>query len=694
MNETIKANFDETKQSQLPMVELLINMGYCYLSREECLKERGSKNNFLLHDIAFNKLRELNSFEEAGEVYPFSDQNIKNAIDELEAMPLEGILDTSKTVYNTIMTLGGKTIKEFVKGKAKSYNFRFIDFEHPENNSFHVTVEYEAEGRGNNIRPDIVCFVNGIPFVIVENKRSGVDVKEALIQMNRNQGSDYCPKLYIYPQLLMGTNGKEFRYGTTGTPTKFYVNWKEKEWSAAEIETKAQSLIQKKIDSETYQQILTDLNGWTFGHEQLTQRLTTEQDRSLVCMLEPKRLLQLAKHFIIYDAGIKKVSRYQQFFAIEKMLKRIKELEESHTGPRRRGGVVWHTQGSGKSLTMVLFVKALIEDPEIKNPRILIVTDRIDLDKQIKDTFEACKLKKEVERAKTGKDLLELIQKKDDRVITTLIQKFDSASKTRSDFVDPSENIFVLIDEAHRTQGGFANAEMNKTIPNACFIAFTGTPLMKKEKSTAEKFGGYIDKYTIDDAIEDGVILPLIYEGRYSELTQDAEKIDRHTERITEGMDEEQKKGLQRYIGTRVVKSNPQRIAEIAMDLESHFVKTFRGTGLKAQLVAPSKYAALLFHQIFEQTGQIESAVVISETQIEDDETDDHKKEVAEFLSQLAHKWSSLKSYETQVIQSFKQTDFGVELLIVVDKLLTGFDAPRNTVLYLAKDLKDHNLLQ
>ena len=690
---TMQANFDEAKQCQLTMVELLVNMGYQYISREECLRQRkGSKGNFLLHEIAISQLEKINFYEEAGAQYKFSPQNVRQAVEELENMPLEGLVQTSQDIYNMIMTLGGKTIREFVDGRGRFYNFRFIDFENPQNNVFHVTVEYEAEGREHGIRADVVLFVNGIPLVVIENKKSGVDVGEAIAQLNRYQGVEYCPRLFALSQLLIATNNQEFRYGTTGTPGKFYVNWKEKQWSDEKVESRVQSLIYQAVPMDFYEQILKDLNGATFGHKQNFERITTDQDRGVVCMLDPGRLLNLIKHFIIYDGGVKKVARYQQYFAIGKMLDRVKEYEETSTGKRRRGGVVWHTQGSGKSLTMVMFVKALIADANIKNPRILVVTDRRDLDKQIKDTFKACNLKKEVVKATSGSDLLQLIKDKDDRVITTLVQKFQR--KEKSNFVDDSSDIFVLIDEAHRTQGGFANAEMNRVIPNACYIAFTGTPLMKSERSTVQKFGGYIDKYTIDDALADGVILPLIYEGRYADLTQDKEKIDRRVGRLTAGMSEEAKKKFQRVINSKSVKNNPQRIAEIAMDIEEHFVKHFQGSGLKAQLVAPSKYAAILFQKLFEEIGRIESAVVISDTQVEEDETDEHKKEVATYLKELSEKWSSASRYEKEVINSFKHREDGIEILIVVDKLLTGFDAPRNTVLYLAKDLKDHNLLQ
>lgn len=690
----INADFDEAKQSQLLAVELLVNMGYIYISREQVQHERrGDMSKFLLKNIAFEKLRDLNSFEFHGGIHKFSDKNIVDAIDELENIPLEGLMDTSKEIYNMIMTLGGKTIKEFVDGVGTSHNFKFIDFEHPERNVFHVTVEYKAEGR-SVIRPDIVCFVNGIPFVVIENKKSATDITEALSQMNRNQQIEYCPRLYAYTQLLIGTNSKSFLYGTTGTPNKFYVGWKEKGTVESIYFDKIHQYIHKALDKNLYKVICDDLNGATYAHEQIVDRMITEQDKGIVSLLEPTRLLQLTKNFILYDAGIKKVPRYQQFFAINKMLERISEEEEGPRGTRRRGGLVWHTQGSGKSLTMVMFVKALIEHPHIHNPRVIIVTDRVDLDKQIAGTFKDCNLKKEVLPVLTGKHLLELIRKKNPAVITCLVQKFESARKNREDFVDTDKNIFVLIDEAHRTQGGIANAEMNMTIPNACLIAFTGTPLMKKEKNSEEKFGGYIDKYTIDDALEDGVILPLIYEGRYTEMTQNKEKIDAHTERFTRDMTQEEKKNLQKFIDTKVIKSNPQRIAQIAYDVEEHFQEYVQGSGLKAQLVAPSKYSAILFQKIFEESGRIKTAVVISETAMEENEGDSHKKEVAEFLSKMTAQYKSLKSYEEAVVESFKNNPDGIEIIIVVDKLLTGFDAPRNTVLYLTKDLKDHNLLQ
>ena len=698
----INAHFDEARQSQLPLVELLINMGYTYLPRAEVLRERHEDTSkFILKDIAFEALRRINSYEHSGQMWKFEDEEIKKAIDELEAIKFVGLVDTSKEIYNTIMpTTGGKTIKVFHEGKSESKSFRFIDFAKPENNTFHVVVEFEATGK-QNIRPDIVLFVNGIPFVIVENKKAGVDIAEAMTQHVRNQKADHCPRLYIYTQMLVATNGTDFRYGTTDTPAKFYVEWKEKDVNEIdryttnkEIDEKLKPYIEKKIDKNMYQLLLSDLNGYTTGHIQKIKRKISVQDRSAFLLFGHERLLDLCKHHILFDGGKKKIARYTQYFAIHKMLHRIEQKENLAQGTRRSGGVVWHTQGSGKSLTMVMFVRALIEHPSIQNPRIIIVTDRRDLDKQISETFRACNLKKEVYRTKTGEDLLEQIRNKNLNVVTTLVHKFDAAASKRAGFVDTDENIFVLIDEAHRTQSGKANMEMTRVIPNACYIAFTGTPLMKQERSTWKKFGGYIDKYTIDDALRDKVILPLIYEGRYVPLEQNDKQIDRSLERLFAPLPQEHRDQLQKYISKSLIKSVPARIFEIAFDVEKHYTKQFQGSGLKAQIVAPSKFAAILFQKYFEQTGKIKTAVVLSDETGIIEEEDEHKKEVSVYLDTLKEKYRSIDSYERDVIDSFKNQEEGVEIIIVVDKLLTGFDAPRNTVLYLTKDLKDHSLLQ
>ncbi|MFW5703761.1 MAG: type I restriction endonuclease subunit R [Patescibacteria group bacterium] len=691
----INANFDEAKQTQLTLVEMLVNMGYTYLTTTEVMHQRrDDPGSFILKDIAFDALMKINAYEEDhGNPQRFSDTDVWEAIDRLESVPYEGLIDTSQTLYTMLTSAAGTTIKVLKDGKSNSYNFRYIDFQNPANNTFHITMEYEAQGR-ERIRPDIVCFVNGIPLVIIECKKSGTSIDEALDQFKRNWGPAYCPQLFSYAQVMIATNGKDTRYGTTGTPPKFFATWKEKDTPEHQIEQTANLYIQQPIDADVYSCLINDLNGATGGHSQLQDRTVTEQDKTIAVLLQPQRLLELVKHHILFDAGIKKISRYQQYFAVRKMLKTIEQIDEVHLGKRRQGGLIWHTQGSGKSLTMVLFVKALIEHPHITNPRIIIVTDRKDLDKQIANTFRACNLKKNITRANTSQQLLDLIKEQSLDVVTTLIHKFERAKDKRADFVDESRDIFVLIDEAHRHQGGFAHLEMKKTIPNACYIGFTGTPLMKKERESWRKFGGYIDKYTIDDALKDEIIVPLIYEGRYVDLTQNQDQVDRAFDRLTKELGEAQKRELQKLVGTKIIKDNPARIAEISYDIEDHFCKKFQGSGLKGQVVAPSKYSAVLFQKLFEERGAIQTAVVISDENGIIAEEDEHRKEVVAYLDSIGANYRNLESYERSVVDSFRDNEDGVELLIVVNKLLTGFDAPRNTVLYLAKDLKDHDLLQ
>lgn len=698
----IDIDFDEVKQSQLTFAEMLVNMGYKYIPVNEVMEERrGDTNKFILKDTAFESLKRINNATE--EI--FSDKNIIDAIEELENIPLEGIIDTSKKIYQTIMPKkGGKTIKVFYNGKYESKSFRFIDFDNIENNDFSFTVEFEATGK-STIRPDIVVFVNGIPFVIIENKKSSKEVELAITQQNRNQSPDRCPKLFIYPQLLIASNKIDFRYGTTGTPNNFYAKWQERdiaeeEWKnrkqfKKEFDDEITRVISKKIDNSIYTQILKDLNGQTYGHQQKTIREVSEQDRGVYGMLRKERLLDISKNHILYDAGVKKVMRYQQFFAIKRALNRIRNIEKTEHGERREGGILWQTQGSGKSLTMVMFVKALIEDPEIENPRIFVVTDRRDLGRQIKETFENSGLKKDVKEGKSGRDLLQKIKDKTPDIVTTLVFRFQAAKDIRAGFVDKDKNIFVLIDEVHRSQGGEANLEMNRVIPNACYIGFTGTPILKEKKSE-NQFGRFIDRYTIDDALNDGIVLPLIYEGRYVDLRQDEKEIDKQVARLEEELKKDNftMRDIQKEIETKAMQETPARIVEIGYDIKEHFNKHLKGTGLKAQIVAPSKYAATLFQRYFQNESDINTALVISDENEISSYEDSHKKEVEEYLREIKGKYQSLESYEREVIDSFKYNEEGVEILIVVHKLLTGFDAPRNTVLYLARELKDHNLLQ
>lgn len=685
-------NFDEVNESQFPAIDLLVRLGWKYVTRDEAEELRGGdKSRVILTDITKNALMRINSYEENGIERKFDKNDIAAKVDELENIKVQGLIDTSKEVSNRIMPkLGGGTIKVFENGSYQDKSIRYIDFDNIENNDFHVTVEYKINGNEENFRPDIMLFINGIPIAEIENKRGSVGFEKAIAQLRRYQQKEYSPKLYTFVQLLIAMDNLKLEhsvYGTAGTPAEYYTHWREKDQDQYKLEQTLSQILYQPLEQETYNKIRQDLNGYVLG---LRSTSYLPQDNLIYGMLRKERILDIIKNFVFYDGLYKKVARYQQYFAVKKMLNQVKQREGEH----RKGGIIWHTQGSGKSLTMVMFVRALIEDPEIKNPRIVIVTDRIDLDKQIKETFANGGLKKDVIRTTSGEDLIKRIKNKDPNVLTTIIDKFNSAAKKYSKVVDEDENIFVLVDEAHRSQSGDANLSMLRTIPNACYIAFTGTPILKNQKKlTTNKFGDFIDRYTIDDALKDGIIVPLLYDGRYIPIDEDEDKIDRKVERVLSGLSDEQQEELKKRIEKKHIKNTSAKIEEVCIDVAEHFERNFQNTGLKAQLVAPNKISAVHMHEWFERDGRIKTALVISDENGEIGDEEKEKQEVKTYLDKIKQNYASLRSYEDQVIADFK-TQKSPEILIVVDKLLTGFDAPVNTVLYLAKQLRDHNLLQ
>jgi len=424
---------------------------------------------------------------------------------------------------------------------------------------------------------------------------------------------------------------------------------------------------------------------------QAGERLPSPQDKAIHSLLRPERLLGLIYQYIVFDNKEKKICRYQQYFAVGATLDRVTQRKGD---TQRPGGVIWHTTGSGKSLTMVMLAKALVLAPDIPNPKIVLVTDRIDLDDQIYKTFHACG--KPVVQAKTGEHLIELIAHNKASIITTIIDKFESASRKRK-ISDASSNIFVLVDESHRSQYGVSHAKMQNVFPNACYIGFTGTPLLKKEKTTAAKFGGFIHKYTMNQAVADGAVTPLLYEGRMSELHGDKAQIDKWFERITKDLTAEQKADLKKkFRREEELSKSDQRLAEIAYDIGQHFKDNYRGTGKKGQFAVSSKAMALRYKKYFDEFGDVTTEVVISPPDTrEGNKTvdEDALEDVQVFWKAMMAKYGNDEKYQESIINAFKYSD-DPEILIVVDKLLTGFDAPRNSVLYLDKRLKEHNILQ
>ncbi|MCA9921448.1 MAG: type I restriction endonuclease subunit R [Anaerolineales bacterium] len=693
----------EEISSHIPALHLLTSLGYTYLTPDEALTLRGGKlNRVILEPVLAEWLRDHNKAQYKGQAYAFNEGNIQTAVNRLRDEPFDGLLSTNARLYD-LLTLG-TSLQQTIDGDKRSYTLNYIDWQHPENNVYHVSDEFSVEKSGSHEtrRPDIICFVNGIPLVVIECKRpdlnSGAEspVVEAISQMIRNQNGDEIPGLFIFSQLLIGVSKNDAFYATTGTPRKFWSLWREDDTDETVLDKAITSLINREL-SELEKQHLYNWRPYAAQirreFDQIAQgggRLPTGQDRALYALMRPARLLELIYQFIVFDDGKKKIARYQQYFAVKATIARVAHLNHQHT---RTGGVIWHTTGSGKSLTMVMLAKALALHPNIPNPKVVVVTDRINLDEQIWGTFDSCG--KRVAKAKSGRNLVKLIGGGRADIITTVINKFDAAVRRKAQ--DEGVNIFVLVDEGHRSQYGSFHAHMRRVFPQACYIGFTGTPLLKKDKKTAVKFGGFIHKYSMRQAVEDKAVVPLLYEGRIVDLEVDQKQIDRWFERATRGLSDDQKVDLKRkFSRSEAISRAEQRVYEIAYDISRHYKENWQGQGFKAQLATPSKALALKYKAYLDEWGDVETAVLISppDTREGHEEVDALEEPVMQaFWKQMMARYGSEEAYNREIKASFGRAD-GIEILIVVDKLLTGFDEPRNRILYVDKPLKEHGLLQ
>ena len=650
---------NEMNTSQRPAIEVLQKLGYKYISEE------GNKNlrNNILTDVIFKdilakKLNEINSYEYKGEKYKFSASTIGQAIKDLNEDLVTGLISTNEKIYD-LLTLGKSYQENMVDGTKRSFDIKYIDFEHPENNDFYVTEEFSVlrmNGK-NYATPDIVLFINGIPLAVIECKDSSIPIIQAISQNIRNQKPDYIPQLFKFIQIVMAANKNETKYATCGTPDKFWSTWNEQ-------------YVEKQNEL---------LNKTVIG------RQVTKQDRDIISLFEKERFLELIKDFIIFEAGIKKICRYQQYFAVKAMLERIKH--------DKKGGVVWHTQGSGKSITMVYITKKLMEDKEIQNPRVVIVTDRVDLDKQIHKTFN--RIGVEAARATTGNNLTELIKNEKIRVITTVVNKFETVVKSGVSVETP--NTFILVDEGHRTQYGEINRRMQEVFKGAIYISFTGTPIMKRDRDIFDKFGGLIHKYSLDDALKDKAIVPLIYEGKMVDQEVSKEAIDMRLDMLTRNLTPEQKmEVMKKWSRFEKVASSEQRLELIAWDIASNYNQTLKGTGFNAMLACNKKIEAVKYYNIFrDEFPELEIAVVISPPDMREGEgsiDEDTNDIVKKFYINAISNYKNEEEYEETIKSKFINGD--IDILIVVDKLLTGFDAPKASTLYLDKQIKEHNLLQ
>lgn len=605
----------------------------------------------------------------------YSDSLISKALYELNKVAgdqVKSLYDINKEVYSLLRY--GVKVKEGVGENTQ--DVWLIDWKNPLKNHFAFAEEVTVRGQHDK-RPDIVLYVNGIALGVLELKRSKVSVSEGIRQNLDNQKKMFIQGFFASMQLVMAGNDTEgLRYGTIETAEKYYLRWKE----------------------EGYLGNILDIN--------------------IMQLCKKERFLELMHDFIVFDKGVKKLCRHNQYFG-------VKAAQDSLH--KREGGIIWHTQGSGKSLTMVWLAKWIKEN--INDSRVLIITDRDELDDQIKKVFVGVD-EVDMHRTTSGKDLLNQLNTKEKTLICSLVHKFGGKEQDGTDdyIAELKRNmpkdfkakgdIYVFVDECHRTQSGKLHEAMKEILPNAVFIGFTGTPLLKKDKQKSiEIFGKYIHTYKFDEAVRDEVVLDLRYEARdIDQKITSQEKIDAWFEAKTRGLTDFAKVELKKKWGTmQKVLSSLSRLNKIVSDILLDFETKPRlqdGSG-NAMLVAGSIYEACKYYEIFQNHGFKKCAIISSynpnvasikgETTGDDEESDNLKK--YEVYNRMIKQWFNIpeskplsdkdaENFEDEVKKKFIDEPGQMKLLIVVDKLLTGFDAPSASYLYIDKNMQDHGLFQ
>ena len=648
--------WDELHLAENPSVELLESLGYTYVPPEDLERERASFKETILTGRLAAAVKRLNRW--------LSRTNVTKAVKAVTHVPAARLAEANETVYTSLTY--GIALEQDRGGGRKSHTVRFFDFENPARNEWVVTRQYKVLGSKKHIIPDVVVFVNGLPLAVIECKSPTIGdawKAEAVKQLHRYQeaGSPWkdqgAPRLFEAAQVLVGSCGEQAVYGTVGTPARFFLEWKEP---------------------------------YPLSVKQLGERLgrkPTRQDVLLYGLLEPRNLLDIVRNFVVFevDGGktVRKLTRYRQFIAVNEALRRIRTARK----PSERGGIVWHTQGSGKSLTMLWLALRLRRDEAQQQPTVVIVTDRTKLDRQIAGVFTACGFPNP-ERAESVRGLRRILEHPTGKTVMTTIQKFQeitgAGDAARRGAVHPTlseaANIFVMVDEAHRTQYRSLAANMRQALPNACFLGFTGTPIDKKDRSTLRTFGPYIDTYTIEQAVQDEATVPIFYESRLPELQIIGQTIDKVFDHVfADRSDDERAAIKQRFATEQAIAGAPRRIEAICLDLIEHFSKFIEPSGFKAQVVAASRHAAVSYKETLDRLNGSESALIMSAG---------HNDE-----ARLA-RWHLRKDEQDQVIERFKDPQDPLSMLVVCDMLLTGFDAPVEQVMYLDAPLKEHTLLQ
>ncbi|MCF6339901.1 MAG: type I restriction endonuclease subunit R [Sulfurimonas sp.] len=638
----------EYLQSELPAIELFQKLKYDYFDAKSEMYE------VVLEDRLTTALKKINPW--------LSVNNLQKVVRKVLATSSVGssLMEINSEIHKLITRADALSLKPTPEEHPKAV--KFIDYDTIENNEFLVVSQMKFKGQRANSIPDLVVFVNGLPLAVIEAKNQTIDISD-IADLEYYQTNS--PKLFHYNQIIGAINRISGLYGTIEASMKFYSKYNEK--------------------------ATTELI-------ELCENEPTPQDILIYNLFEKRRFLDIIKYFVIFEVSegrtIKKLPRYQQLRAVNKIVNRLKN--------ENRGGVVWHTQGSGKSITMIyLATKLRAATSGFDNPTILILTDRTDLDNQIRSTFNRVGFSNVIQ-ANSIAHLRILLKDSYGKTLTSTIQKFQERAeeKREVEVLSTKENIFVLIDEAHRSQYGLTASYMRQSLPNAKFIAFTGTPIDKENKSTLHEFygGDYIDKYTIKQSVADGNTLPILYETGLSKFFIEKELLDAEFNKMFSN-ESAKKLSILKTKATQLDKNATRRVEEIAKSIVEHYKNKSYLDGFKAMVVCHNRYQAIAYKKAFNKLAQqgqnnFQSKVIMSFDTKKDPQEfydlatpqEDTKKAIEDFKLPFGNENDKSRGGKRQ----FDNTAF----LIVSDMLLTGYDAPILQTLYVDKILKEHNLLQ
>ncbi len=671
---------DEFEKVELPALEQLQELGWEYiegakLSPDES-DERSSYKEVVLERRLTDAIKRINPW--------INDENLRKVVRDLTKTQYPNLVEANQAIWTQINQCVSVT-QDLGKGN-KGQTVHIIDFENNENNEFLCTNQFKVSGVNQNIIPDIVCFVNGLPLAVIECKspyitnpmEAGID--QLLRYANRRNATDEegAEKLFHYNAMMVSTHRDKARVGTITSSMEHYLEWKDP-YPSELNESETELLRRGPVEGWDYPEgALIPPSQGIILHEPTAQEIMLEG------LFDQPNFLDILQNFTVFEPMdgriIKKIPRYQQFRAVHKTIERLKSSKKA----KKRGGVIWHTQGSGKSLTMVFLSIKIRRDPKLRDHKLVFLTDRTQLDGQLTSTFENAQ-GETVHNASSVANLKELLAKDSSDIVTAMVQKFqENADEFEFPVLNESSKIIVLADEAHRTQYGTLGAAINVALPNAPRIAFTGTPLIKSQKTT-NTFGSYIDTYTIEQAVKDGATVQILYEGREPTVRVTGDSLDSLFDEYFEDRTDEEKAAIKAKFGTnRAVLEAPQRIRRVCMDIVKHYREHIQPNGFKAMIVTSSRNAAIFYKEQLDKLEAPQSAVIIS-----GDHNDE--KRFWEYTDGTKHK-EQIKDFKKPLGAGEGQSE--LSFLIVKDMLLTGFDAPIAQVMYLDRRLSDHTLLQ